>query len=136
LHQPYFQRGGSHWLGFPTGSATFTFANPTNVFGSYFTGLQTTLGTTLTIQFSDGASQTLNLPVQNNGGAQFFGFTDTSYFNSLTINRPGNDAWGMDNVTIATAITTAAVPEPESYAMMLLGLGFVGAIARRKKIVA
>jgi hypothetical protein len=34
----------------------------------------------------------------------------------------------LDHVSL-----TAAVPEPETYAMMLLGLGMVGAIARRRK---
>ncbi|SFL97519.1 FxDxF family PEP-CTERM protein [Rugamonas rubra] len=34
----------------------------------------------------------------------------------------------LDNVSV-----TAAVPEPETYAMMLLGMGIVGFIARRKK---
>lgn len=36
---------------------------------------------------------------------------------------------GIDNISY-----TAAVPEPESYAMFLLGLGLVGAIARRKAL--
>jgi hypothetical protein len=33
-------------------------------------------------------------------------------------------------------LTVAAVPEPESYAMLLAGLGLVGAIARRRKTKA
>ena len=33
----------------------------------------------------------------------------------------------LDNVSVTTA-----VPEPESYAMMLLGLGLLGFMARRK----
>jgi hypothetical protein len=33
----------------------------------------------------------------------------------------------MDNLQVA------AVPEPETYAMLLAGLGLVGAIARRRK---
>lgn len=34
------------------------------------------------------------------------------------------------------AYSVAAIPEPESYAMMLAGLGFMGMIARRRKIKA
>jgi hypothetical protein len=41
-----------------------------------------------------------------------------------------NSAWGHSwNETLYVA----AVPEPETYALMLAGLGVVGAIARRKK---
>ncbi|MCL2162141.1 MAG: FxDxF family PEP-CTERM protein [Betaproteobacteria bacterium] len=38
--------------------------------------------------------------------------------------------WAMGSVTIT------AVPEPETYAMLLAGLGIVGAVARRRRIKA
>ena len=34
------------------------------------------------------------------------------------------------------SLTVSAVPEPESYAMLLAGLGIIGAVARRRKMVA
>ena len=37
--------------------------------------------------------------------------------------------WALGSVTI----TTAAVPEPETWAMLLAGLGVVGAVARRRR---
>jgi hypothetical protein len=40
----------------------------------------------------------------------------------------------MSGYPISQVITTAAVPEPESYAMMLAGLGLMGFVARRRKI--
>ena len=40
----------------------------------------------------------------------------------------GDEAWGISSATV-----TAAVPEPESYAMLLAGLGLMGTIARRRK---
>jgi len=40
---------------------------------------------------------------------------------------------GCTNQTDYTLVSVTAVPEPESYAMMLAGLGLMGAIARRRK---
>jgi hypothetical protein len=44
-----------------------------------------------------------------------------------------NDAAGdRDYDDMGVKITVTAVPEPETYGMMLLGLGLVGTIARRR----
>jgi len=39
----------------------------------------------------------------------------------------GDEGWGVKSATVS------AVPEPETYAMMLAGLGLMGTIARRRK---
>lgn len=41
----------------------------------------------------------------------------------------GDESWGVDNVKV----TVSAVPEPETYTMLLAGLGLMGAVARRRK---
>ena len=40
---------------------------------------------------------------------------------------------GLVNWTVSGGTAVAAVPEPESYAMFLAGLGLMGAIAKRRK---
>jgi hypothetical protein len=45
----------------------------------------------------------------------------------------GNPGSGTGGQEIHGTFTTAAVPELESYAMMLAGLGLMGAIARRRR---
>ena len=85
----------------------------------------------LTFNFA-GSSETINLPgVLNNHGAplSFSGFTSDSAFSSISISDPTNGL-AIDNFTFASA---APVPEPETYAMLLAGLGLIGAIARRHK---
>jgi hypothetical protein len=125
--------GGSQWLGFAEGTATFSFANPTNSFGFWLTGLQTVytgLGV-LTVTFADGTSETLDPPVNVNGGAEYFAFTDTTAIDAVTISDPSNDAWGIDDVTYNSG-AMAATPEPSSFFLLGTGaLGLAGAIRRK-----
>ena len=43
-----------------------------------------------------------------------------------------NVTWHTDNFSVIDDVTTNAVPEPETYAMMLAGLGLLGFATRRK----
>lgn len=45
-----------------------------------------------------------------------------------------NDGRYIDNTDVYFAMNAAMVPEPETYAMMLVGLGLLGFMARRRKL--
>ena len=65
------------------------------------------------------------------GTAQLTGFDDTRGFFSFTANQNGS-IQGSFSAT-ANAVT-GAVPEPATWAMMLIGVGAVGASVRRRKV--
>ncbi|GEM_PF-1915146 len=125
--------GGSQWLGFPGGSATFTFASPTYSFGTFLTGLQQYFSGTddLQITFNDGTSQVLTPPINVNGGAEYFGFTDTSPFTSLTLTNLSGDAWGIDDTTFNGPSTS--VPEPGSLGLLGLGALLIGGLVTLRR---
>lgn len=75
------------------------------------------------------------VPMASTGGAQlqFYGFqvTGGTADRILIANSSSfNDVFGIDNVGF---VTTAAIPEPSTYALMLAGLGFVGFVASRRR---
>lgn len=80
-----------------------------------YTGINTTGGTT------------------DNWELSASGLTAGSYYVQVggTVVGNGGGSYGTD-----LAISMAPVPEPETYAMMLAGLGLVGFVARRKKAKA
>ena len=88
------------------------------------------------VRILDGTSNTVlidysPLTILGSGG------THSSFTPGLTYNGPlsirfGYNDWnvGIDNINFDQV---AAVPEPETYAMLLAGLGLIGFMARRRK---
>lgn len=113
------------------GSMTISFTSAIDSFGMYVTGLQTDVVPQETVTFSDGSSQVINVPTSTGGGGAFIGFTDIGKsIVSVTYNAT-NDIVSIDDIRYGNS--APAVPEPSTYAMMLLGLGMAGFVARRQK---
>jgi len=51
-------------------------------------------------------------------------------YNSMNINSPTGFA---AEIQATYTVTNSPVPEPETYAMLLAGIGFIGAVVRRRK---
>lgn len=126
--------GGRNFLSLFGGTATFNFATAINSFGAYITGLQTNIVVGQTLTFSDGSSQTIGVPNSINGGGAFVGFTDFGKsVTSITYNAQSGsigDIIAIDDVRFGNG---GGVPEPATWAMMLLGFGGLGSMIRMRR---
>lgn len=134
--------GGAKFIEVQGGTLTFTFVSPVYAFGAYFSGVQNFFNTT--VSFNDGSSQSFVIPNAGTsssvGALTFFGFTDVgASISGITINagnaQTGADFLGVDDVRFATK-ATGAVPEPGTWAMLMLGFGMTGFALRRRASIA
>jgi len=79
---------------------------------------------------TNSLGETLSQSILGATTSSFLGFVSTAALASLTLSAvqpAGGSLWPtVDNLTIA------AIPEPETYALMLAGLAAISAIARRR----
>jgi hypothetical protein len=121
---------------------TYTFTLPsqfTGLTGSYFAVDYVGMGLTtrLTVgEFGPWArsafgTMTVDLPINSNQS----GLDVASYESTFNL-TPGGSYWfklsGYGEAASYT-VTLAPVPEPETYALLLAGLGLMGAVARRRQ---
>jgi hypothetical protein len=114
-------------LGVNTGvSVTFTFNRPITAVG-FDTRRMQNLGDHVEIAVSGTTQSPPVLPL-------FVGYVSATPFTTLTFNRHAlatvGDSFSVDNLTFSSS---AAVPEPASWAMLIAGFGLVGAMARRRR---
>jgi len=87
-----------------------------------------------------GNASNFTVGVKNNWGGNAAGFTTDNFVGTdaafYTVTQATSAAGGtfVGNFSFnGTNVAVAAVPEPETYAMFLAGLGMVGAMVRRRK---
>jgi len=64
---------------------------------------------------------------------QTLDFTADASTTTLTLVNPSVPA-GIGNYPEVDNVSVVAVPEPETYALMLAGLGALGLVARRRRV--
>jgi len=114
-------------------TGVFTFSSPINAFGIDVIGMGDVGTTTFSIDDGTGpmALETnYNAP---SGTVTFAGITDSSGFTtvSFTGTQP-NDGVFFDSLHFGAG-TVGGVPEPAAWAMMLMGLGCLGAVMRTRR---
>ena len=105
-----FSSTGTLSFGTTMTSFTFLFGSP-DAYNSVTDGTVTITGSS----FSSGTG--------NNAESQLYTFVDPKGFTSLTFKTTG----------VAFEVAVAPVPEPETYALMLGGLGVLGMLANRRR---
>ena len=129
----------------PVLSGTPTFNGPISIFfsnpvaavglkGGFFDAIGAT-----TIEAFDDSGASLGSITNSSLGFEFYGLFDNTGNNisGLSFYITGRESAGfaIDDVMFGSA-SVVLVPEPETYAMMLAGLGLLGFMARRRKQIA
>jgi hypothetical protein len=111
---------GKSFFGSATGTTAAALLNPANVLLNT-TGKVTYLGT--------------NLPFDASNAVGASGVRFTQFLQGGTATPSGTFSFNGTTLSFTAPAIVAAVPEPESWAMMLAGLLMVGSIARRRRPV-
>jgi hypothetical protein len=126
----FINRGGDVITMAQVGGSAFDFAS-IDFADVYNQGNSSTFQ--FTFNYAAGGSTRSQITLDNLAGLQTFTFNQTGLSSVSWQNIAGDNGWGQfDNVNVGSI--AAPVPEPETYALMLAGLGMVAWVARRRRL--
>ena len=113
-------------------STLFTYKSLLSGFGGNFDLSPQGAGLGIELSLVGGSTLSYTIPTQvaNSSTGQFFGVVSTTSF-AATLFNAGNQGGNAETYTLDNLVLATAVPEPETYAMLLAGLCLIG-LARRK----
>ncbi len=86
----------------------------------------------LVFTFGDGRTEYLSATTDGLAGLETLNL-NRSGLKSVSLAAHSREWWQIDNFTVGS---TAAVPEPATWAMMIIGFGGIGATLRRRRTMA
>jgi hypothetical protein len=78
---------------------------------------------------------TTPLALQHGSNTLTFSYTSLAGPGYAGFQGTGDEGWGLENVQVTGEALAAGVPEPTSWALMLVGFGGLGAMLRRQRRV-
>jgi len=114
-------------------SAIFTFLNPITAFGIDINTFATTTGSYDVVLDTGDDALSIFETFPGTGTGQFIGFVSNTPFTTVTLSANTGFAYTLDTLLYGTREAVAGVPEPATWAMLLLGFGALGFALRRHK---
>lgn len=113
-------------------TATFTFTTAITAFAIDVNTFATAPGSFLGTLNTGDTVNSIFETFPGFGTGQFIGFVSDTPFTSLTVSAPGQFAYTLDTLIYgAREQVTGGVPEPTTWALMILGFAMVGSAMRR-----
>jgi hypothetical protein len=118
--------------------ATFTFLNPITAFGIDINTFASTDGSYDVLLNTGDQAFSIFETFPGTGTGQFIGFVSDTPFTTVSLSANTGFAYTLDTLLYGSRAAVEGVPEPATWAMMVLGFGLVGGAmrqARRRRVI-